>query len=441
MIKKPVNENYCATVVEIKNLIPIENCDNVVHTNIFGNLVIVSKDTEVGSKGLFFPIETQLSETFLSMNNLYRHSEKNNDPEKKGYFEDNGRIRCVKFRGNKSQGFFVPISCLDPLFMCKDINGKVREEYTKLGAEFDEINGLEICKKYIIKTRTPGMRNSSKSKKPKVSKIIENQFRFHTDTSQLGKNVTRFKAKSMIQITYKLHGTSLISSNILCKKKLNPIEWVLKKLGVNIRDQQYENIYSSRKVIKNDDINKKQHFYSTDIWGIANNILKEYLLPGMTIYAEIVGYLPDGGAIQKDYDYGCDDKEFEIYIYRITYTNPNGNVFEFSGNQVKEWCNNNGLKAVPELYYGTLENFMKDHSLTSIDEHLHQNFLDLLTKKYHGVDCYMCSNKVPAEGVVIRNENNLDIEAYKYKAEEFYLRETKLLDKGEEDIEEQSNEV
>ena len=52
----------------------------------------------------------------------------------------------------------------------------------------------------------------------------------------------------------------------------------------------------------------------------------------------------------------------------------------------------------------------------------------------------MCRNDVPEEGFVLRIEG-LDFEAYKCKSEAFYLRETKLLDKGEFDIEEQQNEA
>nr|MDA3854971.1 hypothetical protein [Candidatus Woesearchaeota archaeon] len=69
---KPKNINYCGTVVKIEQLIPLDNCDNVLHASIFGNLVIVSKNTEVGEIGIFFPVETQLSKEFLSENNLYR---------------------------------------------------------------------------------------------------------------------------------------------------------------------------------------------------------------------------------------------------------------------------------------------------------------------------------------------------------------------------------
>src|SRR6056297_2086764 len=128
-LKKPVNENYSATVVKIKNIIPLDNCDNVVHANIMGNLVIASKDTKIGDIGIYFPVETQLSDIYCKMNNLYRHSDLNLDKDKKGYIEDNRRIKAVKFRGHESQGLFMPISSVNPFLAEGDI--------LKEGNEFD----------------------------------------------------------------------------------------------------------------------------------------------------------------------------------------------------------------------------------------------------------------------------------------------------------------
>ena len=81
---KLTNANYNATVVEIKTLVQLENCDNVQAAIIMGNQVIVSKDTKIGEIGLFFPVETQLSKEYLSVNNLYRDSKLNVDKNKKG---------------------------------------------------------------------------------------------------------------------------------------------------------------------------------------------------------------------------------------------------------------------------------------------------------------------------------------------------------------------
>ena len=43
---KLTNQNYNATVVEIKTLIPLENCDNVQVTLIMGNQVVECKSTK-----------------------------------------------------------------------------------------------------------------------------------------------------------------------------------------------------------------------------------------------------------------------------------------------------------------------------------------------------------------------------------------------------------
>lgn len=185
MLKTPKNENYAAVVVQIKTLVPIPNCDNVVHAVIMGNQVVVSKDLKFGDIGLYFPLETQLSESYLSNNNLYRKSELNTDPTQKGYFEENGRIRCVKFRGNKSEGLFMPLESLkfadDSLIEDMFSTGKLT---IPLGTCFDEINGVEICRKYVVKKHnTPGTPGSKKDKTKKFeSKLVDNQFRFHDDT-------------------------------------------------------------------------------------------------------------------------------------------------------------------------------------------------------------------------------------------------------------------
>ena len=106
------NPNYGATVVTIKKIIPLENCDNVVATPIFGFQAIVSKDTQVGDIGLVFPVESQLSEEYCRENNLYRHAELNKDKNVTGYFEDNRRVRAIKFRGHRSDCLFISLNSL-----------------------------------------------------------------------------------------------------------------------------------------------------------------------------------------------------------------------------------------------------------------------------------------------------------------------------------------
>lgn len=452
-INKPKNENYAAVVVEIKTIIPLEKCDNVQAAIIMGNQVVVSKDVKVGDIGLYFPLECQLSKEYLSNNNLYNKYELNIDNTKKGYFDENGRIRCQRFRGHKSEGLFMPKESLNFCLKVGDI--------LNLNDTFDELNEIPICSKYVVKTnRTPGQPGSKKSKSTKKyeSKLVENQFRFHQDTSMLYRNLHRIEPNSLISITYKLHGTSGISSYVLCKQpitKLDKIkEWLWNmsyKIGnltrnftwsFSMNTTKYDYIYSSRKVIKNEELNPNaQHFYNEDIWGTAHNEVKDFLQKGMTFYYEIVGFLPNGGSIQKDYDYGCEPTKHAIYIYRITSTNVDGKVIEFSAKQVQDFCKKNGLTAVPELYYGYAKNLniftTISTSVEAFNPQWSEMFLDGIKKKYNEKDCYMCSTKVPEEGCVVRIEG-LEFEAYKQKSELFYQRETKLLDKGESNIEDEN---
>lgn len=442
-LNKPKNSNYAAIVVEIKTLVDLEGCDNVRAAIILGNQVIVGKDVKIGDVGIYFPLETKLSHEFLSTNNLYRVNKDSKRPNlnsdttvKGGYFEENGRIRCVKFlKIHKSEGLFMPLESVNSFLKAGDI--------LNVNDEFDELNGTQICSKYVVKqNRTPGQPGSKKTRSTKKyeSKLIENQFRFHTDTGMLYKNLHRIEPDSLIHVSYKLHGTSGISSNVLCKRKLNLVEKLLLKLGVKIKTEDYDYVYSSRKVIKNETINPDiQHYYSEDIWGIAHKELESFIQKGLTFYYEIVGFLPNGGAIQKDYDYGCESGKHAIYIYRITSTNVDGKVIEFSAKQVQDFCKKNGLNPAPELYYGYAKDLWKLDTLlrTPSDTEWELQFLDLVKFLYNEKDCFMCSNKVPEEGCVVRIER-LDIEAYKSKSERFYERETNLLDKGESNIEDEN---
>lgn len=451
-LKTPINENYAATIVEIKSTIKLDNCDNVVHTNIFGNLVIVGKETKAGEKGIFFPVETKLSPEFLHANNLYRDNTLNYNVDEKGYFEENGRIKCMRFRTHKSEGIFLPISSL--LFI-----SSVNELATlNVGDTFDEINGVKICEKYVPKiSNTPGAPGSKKDRAvaKKVSRIVEGQFRFHTDTAQLGKNIHKIKPDSLISITNKLHGSSFVVSKIPVLKKLGWFLRLLKWMGVPIIHKEYDIIYSSRKVIKNDDLNKDYtHYYKEDIWKDVADELSPFMTEGLTLYGEVVGFTPSGQAIQKGYDYGCNvgvilnrdgSKNIGVaqpYIYRITFTNLIGKVFEFSAKQVQDWCKLNGLKAVPQYFYGYASEIipyigMKVSETSTVwdIEKWQNDFLAKLQTMYNmEKDCELCENKVPAEGLVVRIEG-LECDAYKLKSFKFREHETKELDKGEVDME------
>jgi hypothetical protein len=167
----------------------------------------------------------------------------------------------------------------------------------------------------------------------------------------------------------------------------------------------------------------------------------------MTAYYEIVGFLPNGGYIQKGYDYGCiPPKEGDVYqygvhfkvlVYRITMTNVDGNVHEFSAREVQQWCKYNGLVPVTEYYYGFASELYPD---LNPNEHWNENFIARLADdKNFNMECDSptCDNKVPHEGIVIKVEN-MKSEAFKLKCFKFLDKEGKVLDKGESNIEDEN---
>ena len=177
--------------------------------------------------------------------------------------------------------------------------------------------------------------------------------------------------------------------------------------------------------------------------------------------------MPNGGYIQKNYDYGCVPptttnkfpdgeyrshyianpdgthtkyelgKHFDIYVYRVTMTNVDGKVHEFSAKEVQQWCMFTGLQSVREFYYGYAKDLYPD---INTEEHWNENFLQRLANDkdfYMECNSPICSNKVPHEGLVIKIEN-MKSEAFKLKCFKFLDAEGRALDKGESNIEDEA---
>lgn len=418
------NSNYAAKIVTVNNLTPHPNAHSLMIFKIDGNEVITSKDTKIDDTVVYFPVLSVINKEYLSQNNAFRDSTLNEDKEAKGFFDSNGVVKPTRLRGIKSNGFIMPIKTLEQF----SSDFKMKPDF--LNIEFDTIGNTCLVKKYIVPVRSKGV---NKGGKPAVkkSKLIENQFRFHTDTSQLGKSLFKFDLDTQITITYKLHGTSAVFSNVLCKKPLSLTERVLKWFGSNIVSTEYSNIYSSRKVIKNENMESKNHFYSEDIWGKANNRIKELLLKGESIYAEIVGYVGDG-MIQSNYDYGCKSGEFEIYVYRITHTNADGKVIELAYEAIRDRAEELGVKVVPLLYKGAVRNYLGEFDANT---DFQQTFLNKVREEFSSdVDCYMCKNKVPQEGCCVRIEKYVP-ETFKSKSFKFLEQEFKDITDSKSNIE------
>lgn len=424
------NPNYLCKIIRVANLRKHPNADRLLVFNVDGNDVITSTDTKEGQLSIYFPLEVSISPQYLSVNDEYRKNLLLNSDKDSGggFFEEKGRVKAVKLRGQKSMGYVVPVETISYLIGDHATQGLA----THVGEEFDTIDGTLLAWKYVVPQLGTKV---GKNNAPKAlhEMLIANQFRLHYDTSQLGKNLHQIQPNSSISITWKLHGTSWVSGKVLAKRKLKWHEKFAKKLGVKVVESEYANIYSSRKVIKSEHFAKsKNHYYSYDIWSDINDRFKDNLLEGETLYGEAVGFDRDGGFIQKGFDYKCEAKQHKVYVYRITHTSAKGHVIDLPFNMVQERCEQLGTETVPLIFLGKASNFTcMDGSL----EGWRNAFFQTLSSAYvRDQDSQFCNNKVPEEGVVVRIEGLTPI-ALKLKAFRFLEGESKQLDKGEVNIE------
>lgn len=420
------DSNYVATIVKLPELKKVEGLDNLMVANVFGYNCLVSKDADKDIPYIFFPAESVIAPEFLSNMNYFRNKELNMDKESKGFFEDSGRVKAIKFKGIVSSGFLTPISFL-----------WTGADWLKIWDTFHKINGQSVCWKFRRPLAPERLTKSQRISKrlEKFDIVIPNQFRFHADTPQFLRFLSDFKEGDRVVITEKLHGTSAVFSNVLTRKRLSLVSKIAKRLWIPVEDKEYRHLYSSRTVIKNDDIdderNKWGGYYWEDLWGIYAKLLDWKIEKGITLYGEIVGYTPSGGFIQKGYHYGCKEGESKFYVYRITYTTPDGNVIEFTHNQIEQYCNLRDINVVPVRY----ETYISIKWINTLDE---------LVKMYTEWPCTierMCplnDEKVPREGVVIRRDGQETYSAYKLKSQMFLTWETKQLDEGWEDLESNS---
>lgn len=208
---KKANENYLSKIVNIDSFrkhndpaVQRLKCCTVDSFNI-----ITGIDSEPGLY-VYFPALSQINNDFLSYANLYRHKELNKDPEQSGMFEDNGRVKVIKLRGELSEGFIIPLTIFQNYIVSitnKELNN------IKEGIEFDAVEhkGKEfwISKKYVAKKQYSQKQNfqKTKGKVPKrLDRVRDDQFRFHYTTTIIKKCPYVINPESLIQISYKIHG-------------------------------------------------------------------------------------------------------------------------------------------------------------------------------------------------------------------------------------------
>lgn len=418
MLELKGNPNYAAFIYEVTQTHPLDGLDNLVGVNVGGYQALVPKTTKPGDRFVAVVAGTQISASYTMLLNLHRDSSLNADKSQTGYLENNRRVKAIRLRGNASNALLLDISLFDV-----DLSGE------RVGTEFDHINGVEFSRKFVVPTKGNTNNGGAIAKKHK-SGVTTEQFPEHYDTPQWHRVSQDFAGKD-VTVTQKCHGTSLRAGWVEIDR---PAKWYERLFRLPAQ-KEWKFVVGSRRVIKTE--GDGNHWYSTDIWTeyAQTHNLAEALPKGVMIYGELIGWLPDGAPIQRGYTYNLPKGQAALYIYRVTVAGADGTHYDLSDAAMREFAAQRGLKVVP-----LLASFSRDEGGFLLGE-----FLETLTDTTLSDEDEWAFIEAPVplspdspcdEGVVIRAEG-ITPHVAKYKNPMFYEHESRSLDKGEADIEEQ----
>lgn len=263
-----MKQEYCAEIVRIGEMKPIENSDFLVQTMVDGFSIVVSKgEFTEGEPVIYCMNETALNKQFLSVNNQFELGEcelnanakevfelldkgENDEAKKKvGFFNKHGRVKLIKLRGCPSYGCIFKKETLAK--WNKKVANENLEDYLTVdenGVEhpfmFDTVGNELFAEAYVPPIQYPSGGSSSRREKrrnkglKKVQRVIPGEFVFHFDTQQLKSNMWKFKPDMNVTVSVKEHGTSFIGANVLTRipNQLTSIDkWWNRKIQRKVR--------------------------------------------------------------------------------------------------------------------------------------------------------------------------------------------------------------
>lgn len=423
--------SYSAYITTLKEIRPHSNADRLNIATVFGQDVIVDKTYYVGQKVIFFPSDGQLSERFATDNDLVSRKDENGN-KAGGYLDPKKRnIKPIRLRGERSEGMVLPVECLSKY---GDISS------LKDGHAINSFGGVEICCKYIPRKKygrdyNDGEPRPKKQKHKREQKIQYPYFAEHIDTEQLAYNQGAFHVGDTIYLTRKVHGTSQRTANTYCieKKQNNLIRRVL-----HLKNKEWKGykVVSGTRRRNLRDYDGNGYYGSDKFREKWDKAFSEKLPKGCEIFYEVAGWVNESTPVMascsnkkvKDpefvkqygdttvFSYGCPKGETRAFVYRMTWTNEDGEVFEVPTEVLFRWCDMNGFEHVP-----LLEKFL----YTTWDD------LQERVKKYLDIPEPLANGTHVVEGVVARIDNRAKFTAFKDKSWAFKVLEGIIKDEAD----------
>lgn len=416
-----------AVIAKLTNVRPHGNADRLQLATVAGHQIVVGLENTEGQLGVFFYSELQLSPEYADANDLVGYTDPETGERRGGYFAKNRRVRAQRLRGEKSEGYWAELDSL--AWTGFDLS------LLKEGDKFKELNGHPICEKYF----TPATLKAIANRKAKRSNVL---FKKHVDTRKLQYEIGNIPEGSILYLSEKVHGTSGRFGYVLDEVE-KPRRWWQKLLRRKPKTEMvYDHLIGTRNVILGK--HEGPSFYGNEEFryeSIKN--LEGQLHKGEILYYEIVGYTTTGQPLMESqptknlqdktirktygdmmhYSYGQVVGHCEIYVYRITRTNEDGDVVELPWPQVKARCNELGVKYVPEFAADYQPHVYKVFAAHSTKSYMDQWNLEELVAQYIDGPSTLDGTHI-REGVVVRIEKpNGETEWYKAKSFTFGVLE------------------
>lgn len=407
---------YQAIIARIKTR-PHPNADRLQLADVCGTTVVVGLNHQNDELGVYFPTDGVLSHEFCLANHLYNKSarQKLGLPDgPAGFFDHHRRVRAQSFRGEKSDGFWLPLSCLGPPQVGKDSMDE--------GAMFDHWGGVRLCEKWTTKVSRSGgaLGSAARGRKGELP-----GFPKHMDTEQwfyYEREILNLKSP-MLTFTEKIHGTS---HRVGLVKDQTKKWWQFWKPDYRIE-------HGSRNVVLTDRTGDTS-FYGTDAfrYGATKDCLAG-IRKGEVLYGEIIGSVAAGtpimpaGTTPKEFakeravygdtitwTYGLADGHCEFVLYRVVQFNEDAEAVELSHAQVVRRAKDLGLRVVPTVGSVVLPLEMDDDFRKMLRDQVMLQTGDPSAPS-------LFNPAMPREGVVIRVDTN-DGHTKFYKNKSFFFK-------------------
>ena len=396
---------YCGYITRLKNVRKHSNADRLLLADCFGNTVIVSLDYTENQLGVYFPVDGQLSVEFCAANDLVRRKDENGNPAG-GYLDPEKRnIKAMKLRGEKSDGLFLPltslanfttvsdlkegdtITILNGVEICKKYIPKRKEGSWHGGGSKGHKTKVNFAPTFAQHVDTEQLAYHLNDFR--TGDVVELTLKMHGTSGRTGylPLIKGYKDSYNCWI-----GNAIAKISARLRKRPDPVP---RHDGEPIYEYGY--VTGTRRVVL--DEKHDGGFYDDNQFRLE--MAKKFegkLHKGETVYYEIVGFVNENTPIMASvknskisdkaftkqygeetmFSYGCDptgdwveisiapDELYvntwngpvahtseikpprcEVYVYRMTMSNDEGDVVEMSPEQMRLRCGQMGVKYVP----------------------------------------------------------------------------------------------